>query len=409
MKAILQRNLLILKQTDLDLYEQICSTLIILHKHTQLNILRQLYQLQQADHENLEISQMLDRISKTQIYGQNIDDPLSILDQLSEKTLAKMARFTMPELLINLKKEQAKVYKINQAWEENLSKQLTTHKESWKRYLFKKVKGTVQAVYQYSLIGLGGELMGWLGKIVGLGNSLRPLGEALGAELSILSGWFAFSKSILIALAGQTLHRYFCKSSFDDQNARIKTYHGYLPGALGFTRILSFFSAALSSVYQARWIPFIQGLTSLLGSTTTVAVAQSIFPVLRAKAPTENQTYTLALLALGGAEAGNFFAQTGMQLFDKHTRCHTFAEAFSRTPFFGVLTQQAHCPDLVQASHLWLNDENPVRIEWLDTRQTFFQAECHLVQAALDHPNVTVYCDRPDQISLNAAVLGWRK
>ena len=77
MKAILQRNLLILKQTDLDLYEQICNTLIILHKHTQLNILRQLYQLQQADHENLEISQLLDRISKTQIYGQNIDDPLN--------------------------------------------------------------------------------------------------------------------------------------------------------------------------------------------------------------------------------------------------------------------------------------------------------------------------------------------
>ena len=391
---VIKQKLNTISKQDPSLYAQIIQSFTILYKYSLLQASRKLYHLQYAELEDLMRYEIVDRYCKIHIYQQSIENPLEILDKLSERVLKKIALCNLHTLAEKLQKQKQNLLVQIKNWESDLQYRIAKNHQcqSWKNYLSSKFKQITRKIYQHSLIGLSGELIGWLGRVVGLREISHPAGVILGIGLTYLTGWPAILQQFLISFGGKMLHDYFCVMTLNDEDASVIKQNSFF-AELNFTYLLLLINASFNGYYQRQWRPLIQGLCALIGNFSCVAVAKTLVKPLRTKPETENQIYTLVLIALGGAELGRYAANIGLDIFEPYLLCRIFAARFLKENFPDVFFQQALCPPLFSATA-------PVKIEW-SSKLGFFRMNCHLIHTdSKRNEEINVLCDSPEQSPL---------
>ncbi|MCX7120783.1 MAG: hypothetical protein NTZ67_03270 [Gammaproteobacteria bacterium] len=388
-----------------------------------------------------------DKKSRCHFYRLPKDDLTACLQLLNLEALQKLLDLSVNpnELSQQLKNMRETRYQQLILWEIQIQKLIIARKKAGFPYFKMKTKELGGFIYQYSLIGMGGEFSLLLGTVltrkpaahiaaiyfkkiflrciqcaVFRATTSQEKAEYVAVFISqylterntlilfkttgILVGFFytyySGMMSLLRLLSMNLVACHLSEGVIDDLNARVVNYA--LPFDPTYTfcfRMMIMMSALLETIYVKSARPCIQALISMIGSIVAMRVGQGAIAKSSDQMPTPEKVLFLFILSNVGYLFSEFLSGAGMAIIDNiqektHVR-DSVIEVLREREKKGELTDlRIKTPSLLTPSLLWFDKENPLEMSWRNVNSgRVFRTQCEITSSVQSNLPHTVLCD----------------
>lgn len=353
--------------------EAIERLLTIMMKLKLLDAHREAYEIETASLTELINIQANQVECKREIYSlpfQEIEMHLSGLHaEILETMSCKLAEST--NALVKYLNE-FNLYGIQaiRAWEEKLNKNIKSR--SWREYATHLVKNSASAFYNYSWMGIGGNLFQWIGKKVTgehyptVQRVIQGVGEAGGLALTYFSSFSQLLRMVAIGILSEKLWHKVLTTKVDDENAKVEE-----EGVLNSARIshaLRLGIACGEAYFENDYVAILENLKGI-GISEGINFSTDLF-----KLEAENKNILKLLLSLTTPE----IFRAVLAINADNQACDAIAEKMNEAQFDGVTWQKATCQSVLSWESLYhlFPSARKVDLKWQYTNAAIHSSAC---------------------------------